>query len=809
MAKTLLNYSPIEPHRVSFGPNLAVRVLSKGIGSHSNLWGIEVQGRRGYAAKTHLQETKVEVKMQNLMEVPSEAFLAKPTDTQPPADVQNTINESMAKEESIPSEGNNKIETVSVETQDQQQGSNDRKKVSSSENEISEKTDSIEKYQQKDPVKQQHEQRKDNDIQKAIAETVTENTVTTEAPKERKEISEHDDDEDEGFNDDDEDGDEEENVEMDEDDLKDYAGREPVTEPPVIRKHAYQTGEKEGENLENAAVKLEIIGSEAKRPEENNEIDNNTVSVVESEAEKIEVPASVVLQENVPEVKNDAANKKKSEVPNGELSEATTELPLADNETLAVSSEITSEKFETNAEPNNATETHTETNDLKSSNSSVGVKKNDETVKLDEKSSVPVEASKVSVFPPPVQDKQTTTEATPFEQPIKNVEQNPTVDDVDGFDRNIKKILNIVQESIERSTPLPNNLSPSISASGVSAERVSGDSSAQQLKDVVELNARADDKVNQVNPINNVFDTVVINEPVETSNVVVETPTKIVVDEIVEVAEIKDEVMPIPDEISEEELTTTPLPIVDVVDDIFKNGPATIEDVETVETFEAGNWYDGAFKTIFEAYSSILQLFYSGVGKKNDNADRQQKMQADFDTLEDGYCEKLDDGSCPKQASKSVHTHDHVIGAAIHHVNYDEFAQEFLRKVVAMADIVILLTLTATAVLIFIFGHYCLANNHKESALISKLNIIEKKLLMSEKECSIVKADLIQTRKQLVSIEDSSFGSNDMVIALKQQLEQSEKEKLELQQQIVGLEKVSNPMIAYRIRNRECRINYS
>lgn len=106
-----------------------------------------------------------------------------------------------------------------------------------------------------------------------------------------------------------------------------------------------------------------------------------------------------------------------------------------------------------------------------------------------------------------------------------------------------------------------------------------------------------------------------------------------------------------------------------------------------------------------------------------------------------------------------------------------------------MADLVILLSLTAITVLIFTLGHYCIVNNRKESALISKLNILEKKLLVSGKECQTLQADLVQTRYKLTSIEDNSFGSNEMVIALKQELNQSENEKLDLQQQVNSLEK--------------------
>lgn len=63
--------------------------------------------------------------------------------------------------------------------------------------------------------------------------------------------------------------------------------------------------------------------------------------------------------------------------------------------------------------------------------------------------------------------------------------------------------------------------------------------------------------------------------------------------------------------------------------------------------------------------------------------------------------------------------------------------------------------------------------------------------MTSGKECALVKHDLLETRNKLASIEDNSFGSNEMVIALKQQLDKSEAEKEELHEQVETLEKVS------------------
>lgn len=57
------------------------------------------------------------------------------------------------------------------------------------------------------------------------------------------------------------------------------------------------------------------------------------------------------------------------------------------------------------------------------------------------------------------------------------------------------------------------------------------------------------------------------------------------------------------------------------------------------------------------------------------------------------------------------------------------------------------------------------------------------------RESQNAKGELMDTRNKLTSIEDNSFGSNDMVIALKRELEEGEQTKYELQEQVVTLEK--------------------
>lgn len=69
------------------------------------------------------------------------------------------------------------------------------------------------------------------------------------------------------------------------------------------------------------------------------------------------------------------------------------------------------------------------------------------------------------------------------------------------------------------------------------------------------------------------------------------------------------------------------------------------------------------------------------------------------------------------------------------------------------------------------------------------MNELERHLMASSKENEILKGDVIATKQKLMNIEDNSFGSNDMVIALKRDLDVSEQARSELTEKISSLEK--------------------
>uniref|UniRef100_A0A8D8IGM8 Transport and Golgi organization protein 1 n=1 Tax=Culex pipiens TaxID=7175 RepID=A0A8D8IGM8_CULPI len=194
-----------------------------------------------------------------------------------------------------------------------------------------------------------------------------------------------------------------------------------------------------------------------------------------------------------------------------------------------------------------------------------------------------------------------------------------------------------------------------------------------------------------------------------------------------------------------------------------------------------------------------------------------QQQQQDEVVPENGFCDSV---SCPNPGQASSQ-HQHANG--FHHpmvsapqvsedtvstpepkmveeVGSDEgivtpseeevdYAEMFIAELFKLSDLIMLLAITSFTLIVFSLGHYLINKNRKEKPLIYKLNMIERDLMASHKENAMLKADLAETRHKLTSIENNSFGSNDMVIALRQDLDDAEQTKLELQEQIASLEK--------------------
>ncbi|XP_039315640.1 transport and Golgi organization protein 1 isoform X2 [Solenopsis invicta] len=99
------------------------------------------------------------------------------------------------------------------------------------------------------------------------------------------------------------------------------------------------------------------------------------------------------------------------------------------------------------------------------------------------------------------------------------------------------------------------------------------------------------------------------------------------------------------------------------------------------------------------------------------------------------------------------------------------------------------LCVTAFTTLTFTLGYYYIENVRRDGQLIARINKLEKELLVSTKECEVLGENLKSVKDKLHCIEDESFGSNEMVVSLKADLEMSQSTKIELEEQVSMLEK--------------------
>ncbi|KAK0091464.1 hypothetical protein PV326_003202 [Microctonus aethiopoides] len=147
----------------------------------------------------------------------------------------------------------------------------------------------------------------------------------------------------------------------------------------------------------------------------------------------------------------------------------------------------------------------------------------------------------------------------------------------------------------------------------------------------------------------------------------------------------------------------------------------------------------------------------------------------------DDTCDNYDDSEkLPEDVEKSEETlFDNDDTVIMNRIENSQYYWETLSYV----------ALTAVTTLLFSLGYYYMENTRRDGQLIAKINKLEKELLISSKECTVLDESLKSTKYKLDSIEDQSFGSNEMVVSLKNDLELACKAKSELEDQVVALEK--------------------
>ncbi|XP_012535669.2 transport and Golgi organization protein 1 isoform X2 [Monomorium pharaonis] len=113
LAKTTLAYQANDPEVMSFNVNVNVKVFSKGAGKRTDLWGVEINGKRGFAPKTFLNEYKV-LKCSLSHEVPVYKFNDKTSNVQSEKlesteeqeesnELHNLLDDKLSKDEKTPS----------------------------------------------------------------------------------------------------------------------------------------------------------------------------------------------------------------------------------------------------------------------------------------------------------------------------------------------------------------------------------------------------------------------------------------------------------------------------------------------------------------------------------------------------------------------------------------------------------------------------------------------------------------------------------------------------------------------------------
>merc|ERR1712050_497751 len=115
VGKTVLKYFAKDEGMLSFANNKPVKIFSKGAGSNPNLWGVMIDGKRGYVNKAHVQEQRVYRK---------DLEFTVPTEFSKPAPIEEKADEKTEEEEKIPYEAEiektEKLDDKQLETKQQE-----------------------------------------------------------------------------------------------------------------------------------------------------------------------------------------------------------------------------------------------------------------------------------------------------------------------------------------------------------------------------------------------------------------------------------------------------------------------------------------------------------------------------------------------------------------------------------------------------------------------------------------------------------------------------------------------------------------
>lgn len=551
-------------------------------------------------------------------------------------------------------------------------------------------------------------------------------------------------------------------------DKQDYSNQLPVDEPLAIKRDMYKTGGGEEQNIsnENVDIHLEVVGLNI---DEESNIASERPDKVENQNDKIPHVTEEIV--TTPEV----TSKEQSEILYDNIEDFNDQPP---NENIKSEEIPKTEKYQNNSEQY-ADEIVTINNGLKG----------DTVTNLSQSTLEPIE---------PVSDPISTSIPN---SDISDLNESQSYDD--------DKTLGIATIISGESTNTYDLNEPNIIDTNPDTENISNISESSRIENSAESEfkneSNEENLVNEI-PVHNIPPGQIENDSIEkvtdgpvASHIVI--PESIADAEQTQFAHI--EAIPSTEntveqkpEIIEQEVNYNQeqLHVVDselpshppssaqipenVVNDIFSPHFQPDSPPAQIIESEATNWYDGILIFVEDTYASMTEIFYKTSSKSDHDEEESVNVKSALD--ENNYCENMQGENCPKN-QPNVAPSNYLDNISKIKVD-SKLIDDFLTQIVVRADLVVLLLLTAAAILIFLFGHYCLVNHRRESALIAQLNTLERKLLVSQKECEVTKANLLDTTTKMNNIANKSFGADDII-------KQYEAEKKELCEQIASLEK--------------------
>lgn len=832
--------------------------MSKSAGINPDIWGVDISGVRGYAPKKLLREEKVYVKFADLIEVPTEPYMnqqdsvavpvASSADQNQNSDAITTTTITTSKELKVST--NEKVEIVNDNENNNQTISTEENSIGKIEKVNADETNNkIENVETKETREHDDEDEFENEEEVDDENESSENVASDKNVQQQQQVQQ-----DQSPQDPEEASSENEAN----DDDKQYAGQQPVSEEPSVKKDAYKVGD--DVRLEIIGGETEVLNETDTKPETENmkadsfepvttEATNDTIvqKNTDTSDKKTESQSEINVVNAMDEESDEKAKENTAFVPveNNEEDQLSEKVPQESTVSQTTSSEETAQS------KNVETSTQAESQQIEEKPSETAEK-----VANDEPQSTATIEKQQEEITPPVIETSTSQEIETLasqENEIVSVSTEPKVENVDLVNENnetdtfVDNNVNQPSQTNENqlsaestfsssqipilsqttgSTPGILNIIPSTPGAfpkqlkGVGAEIIPKVDEEQQtyqekLKSSFEAEKVANKNEDGIGVNINENEKLVNKNEEEPKAVEVQSAQEnpaLITEKIAEEKQKEEDIFTSTENFQEDIFNTVENAKPEAIKqektpkraEIIQQEPIKHEEIQKPaemhnDESKNGGWLNGIMNTLGLG-QDVTQLPQHNENVQSPEIETETDLPSVAnEILQDGYCEKLSDGSCPKTLPKSIysHFHDFNLDAALgqlKNVNYEQHMNDFLLNVAEKSELVVLLVLTTTSTLVVTFIYFCFAKSRREGPLISRLNIIEKKLLVSEKECVSVKNELIHTRNKLASIEDSSFGSNDMVISLKEQLTESENDKQELHHQISNLEKVSNDL---------------